>query len=92
MTPSLGVEWQNARLVDYYYGVRDSETGTDRPAYAGRDTVNVSAGLGSIYRLNRDWWLLGGLYVVRFGDGIGDSPIVKHDGSALVYLGAGWSF
>ncbi len=79
-------------LVGYYYGVRSSEAGINRPAYAGRDTVNINAGLGGLYLLNRDWLLLGGIYGVYYGSGIRDSPIVTHDFATLAYFGAGWIF
>lgn len=92
LTPSVGVEWQSAKLVDYSYGVQPAEAAANRPAYTGRDTVNVSAGLGGAYRINRSWSLLGGLYTTRFGSGIEDSPIVKDRVSTLVYFGAGWIF
>lgn len=92
LTPSVGVEWENARLVDYYAGVRQDEATPSRPVYAGHDTVNYTAGLGGSYRISRDWSLLGGVYATHFGDGIADSPIVQHRGSILVYFGGGWRF
>ncbi|MCK9419573.1 MAG: MipA/OmpV family protein [Nitrospirae bacterium] len=92
LTPSIGAEWQNAKLVDYYYGVRLSEVIPNRPSYSGRDTMNISAGLGGLYLINRNWSLLGGLYAVHFGNGITDSPIVKQSNTALVYFGGGWLF
>jgi len=92
LTPSVGVEWQNARLVDYYYGVRPDEATATRPVYAGHDTLNFNAGLAGAYWLGREWSLLGGVYATHYGDGIGDSPIVQHRGSGLAYFGAGWRF
>ncbi|MEK6700589.1 MAG: MipA/OmpV family protein [Nitrospirota bacterium] len=92
LTPSVGVEWQSAKLVDYYYGVRPAEATANRLAYNGRDTVNVGAGLGGAYRLSPDWSLMGGVYTTHLGSGITDSPIVSHRFSTLVFFGAGWLF
>ncbi len=92
LLPSVGFEWMSARLVDYYYGVHADEAMPGRPAYQGRDTVNVGAGIAADLRLNRSWSLLGGVHVTRFGSGIEDSPIVTRRFSALVHFGAGWRF
>ncbi len=36
--------------------------------------------------------LLGGVFVIRYGDGIVDSPIVMRRYSTVVYGGGGWRF
>lgn len=92
LTPSLGVDWLNAKYVDYYYGVRQAEALPGRPAYTGRATVNVGVGVAGAYRVSRSWSFLGGLYSTHLGGGIEDSPIVTNRSSTLVYFGAGWIF
>jgi outer membrane scaffolding protein for murein synthesis (MipA/OmpV family) len=92
LTPSLGAGWQNAKLVNYYYGVSADESSAALPVYVGKETVNVSAGLSGLYRLNSDWSLLGGLYAIKLGSGIADSPLVTRDVSTLAFLGVGWVF
>ncbi len=91
-TPSLGFEWQNSERVDYYYGVRPAEALSFRPAYTGVSTINVDAGISSVYRLGNSWSLLAGVFATRLGNGILDSPIVFQRYSAEAYVGAGWSF
>jgi outer membrane protein len=92
LTPSIGAAWQDSKRVDYYYGVRPQEALPFRPAYAGRDTIDLDAGVGGAYLLPDSWSLLGGVFATRFGDGIVDSPIVARRYAALVYFGAGWRF
>ncbi len=92
LTPSVGLEWESAGLVNYYYGVRPSETLPDRPAYAGHESVNYGAGVTGAYRLRRSWYLLAGLYAIHLSDGISDSPIVKRRHTKVGYVGAGWRF
>lgn len=92
VTPSIVVEWENAKLVNYYYGVRSGEATPSRPAYVGRDAVNVGAGLMASYQLSRSWSLLGMVYAKRLGNGITNSPIVSRDYSAFAGFGACWNF
>jgi outer membrane protein len=92
LIPSVSAEWMSARVVDYYYGVSASEATTNRPAYSGRSTVNLGAGLTAGYRIDRSWSLLGGLNYTKLGSGIVDSPLVQHSNSDFVYFGANWMF
>ncbi len=92
LTPSAGLEWESARLVDYYYGVRSSEALPNRPAYTGHETVNYGAGMMGAYRISRSWCLLAGLYATHLSDGISDSPIVTRRQTKVAYFGAGWIF
>jgi outer membrane protein len=92
LTASIAGEWQDARLVDYYYGVRPDEVTPTRPVYVGRDTVNVGAGLAGAYPLSKSWALMGGVNTTYRGNGITDSPIVTQRVSTFVYFGAGWRF
>ncbi len=92
LTPSIAAAWMDSERVDYYYGVRPGEVLPSRPAYRGRDTINVDAGLGGVFRLPHSWSLLGGVVVTRFGNGVADSPIVTRRHSTLIYGGAGWMF
>lgn len=92
LIPGVSAEWMDAKVVDYYYGVLAPEATINRPAYAGRSTVNYSVGLNAGYRLDRSWSLLGGLNYKRLGSGIVDSPLVLNNHSTFVYLGAAWLF
>jgi outer membrane protein len=92
LTPSIGAEWQSAEVVDYYYGVRASEATATRPAYTGRDTVNLRLGLVARYRFADPWSLFVGASRVRLGSGIADSPWVVRDRLNALYGGVVWRF
>jgi MipA family protein len=92
LTPIAGVEWQGAKLVNYYFGVQSQEVTASRPAYVGRDTINVGAGLEWSYRISKDWSFLGSIYTMRFGSGITNSPIVLRDFWTYTFFGIGWTF
>ncbi len=92
LAPDVGISWDSARIVDYYYGVRPAEATAVRPAYRGRESINIGGGLAGSYRISPSWSLLGGVRVTRFGYGISDSPIVPHRSSAVAYFGGGWRF
>ncbi len=92
VVPGVTVEWENTRLVDYYYGVRPEEATTDRPAYVGRETAMVGANLMGIYRINRSWALWGDIHTKHFGAGIVDSPIVTRRNTTGGFVLAVWIF
>jgi outer membrane protein len=92
ITPSVGAEWLDADVVDYYYGVKLNEATASRPAYAGKASANVRVGLSVKYALTRNWSLFGGVGYTRLGSGIADSPIVIHDTVTALQLGGGWRF
>lgn len=92
LTPSVRAEWLDADVVGYYYGVHADEATATRPAYAGKDTVNLRAGLSAGYALTRRWSLFAGVSHTWLGTGIADSPIVVNDEVTALYLGGGWRF
>jgi MipA family protein len=92
LTASAGLEWERAKVVNYYYGVRPEEAQPDRPSYVGHDSVNYGFGASAAYRISRSWSLLAGLYATHLSDGIGDSPIVPRRHTKVVFVGAGWTF
>ncbi len=92
LTPSVGAEWLNRDVVDYYYGVKPSEASANRPAYAGKSSVNLRLAVMAHYKLARAWSLFGGASVTRLGSGITDSPIIIHDNVAALFVGGGWHF
>jgi outer membrane protein len=86
VAPGVGVNWQSAELVDYYYGVRPQEARADRPAYAGSAAVNRYARLLVRYRFAKRWGVLGLAKVTRLDNAIYDSPLVnqRHVGSGVL--------
>lgn len=92
LAPSVRAEWLDADVVDYYYGVRAYEATAARPAYAGKNTVNLRAGVSGGYAVTRRWSLFAGVSHTWLGAGIADSPIVVNDEVTALYLGGGWRF
>ena len=83
--PSVEVKWRNADLVDYYYGVRESEANATRPAYSASSATNVSVGLTAAYKLTQNWQLIGGTEYQRLDDSIKASPIIEKNHEASVF-------
>lgn len=86
LEPSVALSYQDDDLVDYYYGVRDSEQTEFRKAYVGEKTLNTTIGFSVATPV-----LLGGM--TRFsiehmwnGSNITDSPLVNSDSQWRVRL------
>jgi len=84
-SPSVGVSWQNANLVDYYFGVKTTEASPDRAAYVGTGSVNYHLGLagskpmfGGALRAN--------LGVSLYGGAITRSPLVDRNTGYDLFL------
>jgi outer membrane scaffolding protein for murein synthesis (MipA/OmpV family) len=92
IVPGIGLEWNSARLVDYYYGVRPEEATPDRPVYVGRDTLNGGVRLTGFYLIKKSWTAFAGIHTVIFGRGITDSPIVTRHIATRGYIGTAWLF
>ncbi len=88
ITPALGIEWQSASLVDYYYGVTPAEAMAKRPAYEGEDAVNPRVEL-SLHKpfARRKWTFFGTLTHEWLGSEIKDSPIVEDSTTVSGHVG-----
>ena len=92
LRPSLGLSWRDAKLNNYYYGVRGNEAAAGRPAYAPGAGVNTSVGLYGTYDLTQRWRLLGGVSATLLSRQVQDSPIVQKKVIPAVYIGAAYDF
>lgn len=81
----LGV--RDARLNDYYYGVRPDEATPDRPAYRADGGVTPEIGFYAAYNLTERMRLIGGYSASRWSSGIGNSPVVGNRTVHQVALG-----
>lgn len=86
--PAVGVSWLDKSLVDYYYGVQQSETTPNRTYYSGNASTNPFVELGFGYSFSDHLELTGGVKYVRLGKRITASPIVdqEYDASAFSAL------
>ena len=92
LRPSLSVALRDARLNNYYYGVRPGEATPGRAAYAPGAGLNTTFGLFGSYDLTQRWRLLGGVSATVLDRKIKDSPIVQKRVLPGVYVGAAYDF
>jgi outer membrane protein len=90
--PKAGLIWKSKNLVDYYYGVRDSEVKPDRPAYSGKDTLDWFLYVCATYPLSVHWNFITDAYFEQGGKGITDSPLVEEDNFHSVFVGLEYVF
>lgn len=76
LTPRLVATWQNDNYVDYYYGVRDSEARSWRPAYHGGAGVSAEVGLRGIYMFDKRHSVFLDVGVTSLPSQVRDSPLV----------------
>ncbi len=88
----LQVAERDAKLNDYYYGVRPAEATALRPAYNPRSGANGQIGLYGAYKLTERWRLLGGVATTRWSKGVRNSPIVDDRMQTSGMLGLMYDF
>jgi outer membrane protein len=74
--PYATVAFRDAKLNNYYYGVKPGEATAERPAYDPGSGVNLEFGVQAAYRLSDHWQLLGGISVLQLSSAIRNSPVV----------------
>ncbi len=92
IAPSLGLVWQDGRLVEHFYGVADDETAPGRPAYGEHSSLNYQAALTGIWTPGKHWHLLAVVKEDYLGEGITDSPIIDERSLTSVAVGAVFYF
>ena len=75
--PYFTLAYRNAKLNNYYYGVRSDEATPERPAYEPGAGVNLEAGVQVAYRLSQRWQVFGGVSLLAPSSVIRDSPVVE---------------
>ena len=92
LRPSLSVALRDARLNNYYYGVRPGEATPGRAAYAPGAGLNTTLGLYGSYDYSQRWRLLAGVSATLLDRQVKDSPIVQKRVLPGVYVGAAYDF
>ncbi len=87
IAPSLGVVWQDGRLVEHFYAVDDDETAPGRPAYGEHSSLNYQAALTAIWTPGKHWHFLAVVKEDYLGEGIADSPIIDERSQTSVAIG-----
>jgi len=92
LQPQFALAARDAKLNDYYYGVRASEATAARPAYAPGSGINLELGLSAVYRLSERWRLFGSVSAKRWPSAVRASPIVEDRTQLAALLGLGYDF
>ena len=92
LQPLLAIAARDARLNNYYYGVRTAEATLARPAFEPGGGVNGEIGVTAAYLLSERWRLLAGLSATRWSAGVRASPIVENRTQLAGSLGLAYDF
>ena len=92
LRPDVSVSWRDAKLNDYYYGVRANEAIAGRAAYAPGSGMQSQLGLYGSYDVSQRWRLLAGVSATVLGTSVKNSPIVEKRTLPALYIGAAYDF
>jgi outer membrane protein len=92
LRPHALLSLRDAKLNNYYYGVRPGEAAPLRPAYEPGAGVNLQLGLYGAYGLSERWRLLAGVSATRWSQGVRSSPIVDGRTETVLTLGLMYDF
>lgn len=87
LVPRIGLEYQNGRYVDYYYGVRFGEATASRPAYTGKASLSPELGLMVRYRASPRQFVFANFNYERYRNEIRNSPLINASGIPQVVIG-----
>lgn len=91
-SPYFSVSYLDAKLTNYYYGVRLSEATPERPAYTPGEAVNASYGVDTAYHFSDKLFVFGNIGFEGLDSAIANSPIVRANNSATAFVGAAYLF
>ncbi|MFT6905149.1 MAG: outer membrane protein [Oleiphilaceae bacterium] len=77
--PSIGLKYQDANMVNYYYGVRAHEVSATREQYSPDYALNSTAGISATTNSFLNGFTRIGLTKTWYGNAITDSPLVEID-------------
>ncbi|ADZ92400.1 MipA/OmpV family protein [Marinomonas mediterranea] len=79
LTPSIGVSYLSEDLVNYYYGVSQSEVTGSIGSYESDGSFGANVGLEYVYKIYSGWHSYTAVSMEYLGSGISDSSIVDRD-------------
>ncbi|ABZ75508.1 MltA-interacting MipA family protein [Shewanella halifaxensis HAW-EB4] len=86
------LDWKSEEVVDYYYGVRPSESLYWNQKYQAESALNKSIEFTGQYLLTENWNLLLVARYTDIADEIVDSPLVDKDYTTTYFVGAAYRF
>ncbi|MCK5813188.1 MAG: MipA/OmpV family protein [Cocleimonas sp.] len=72
-----GLDWKSKKVVDYYYGVKESEVTADRKAYKGKAAFTPYLGFETEAKLSRHLSITGGATYKHLPKEIRNSPLTR---------------
>ena len=88
----LGMEYQDAKYTNYYYGIKSDEVKVGRPFYQCKDSFNFFAGIVPEFNFAGNCKFRMVFKVKIFGDEISNSPTVDKDTEFTMMLGIVYRF
>lgn len=88
----VGMQWNDSKLNDYYFGVDADEVRPGRPAYKAGAGVQYQIGINGIYSINQNQALFFGLIANRLSNEQGDSPIAETRTQPMGFVGYSFGF
>lgn len=89
---ALRADWKSAKVIQYYYGVRQSENSYWSQQYQASSAWNTGMELTTRYIINEQWNILMAYRYTALSDEIADSPLVNQDNSQSYFVGAAYRF
>lgn len=89
---TLGLQWNSANLVDYYYGINESETIYNSNLFDGKSSINPYLSIGYAYKLTPDWTFKSYFKRKRLDDNTYLSPLVEDRYIDLMFVGFFYEF
>jgi outer membrane protein len=87
LRPHVQLGFRDAKLNNYYYGVRADEATPARPAYMAKGGVAPEIGLYAAYNLSERMRLLAGYTITRWPGAVSQSPVVDTRTTKQLTLG-----
>ena len=89
---ALRLDWKSEEIVDYYYGIRESESPYWSQHFKAKSALNTGMELTSTYVMTQDWDLLLLARYTHIADAIVDSPLLNKEYTSAFYIGSSYRF
>jgi len=86
------LDWKSEQVIDYYYGIRPSESPYWSEKYQAESALNQSIEFTGQYVLTENWNILLVARYTDLADEIVDSPLLDKDYTTTYFVGAAYRF
>lgn len=92
VSATVGLKYKSRRLVDYYYGINQSDGVNPYFYYQGNASIHPYVKVSAMYPLTERWDLVGLARWSKIGSGMADSPVVEENTESTLYGGVSYAF